>query len=337
MKGLHFLLVGCGHIGQRHAALMAQYGQIVAVCDIDIIKAAQFAQQYSCNYYVDCNQMLLAHTSADVVAICTPNYLHASQSILCLKNNMHVLCEKPMAICTKDAIEMMQVAKQCNKKLFIVKQNRYNPPVIAVKELLQKNILGTIFSIQLTCFWNRNNQYYSHSWKGKKEKDGGTLFTQFSHFVDLLYWYFGDVDSVQAIVKNSNHQQIIEFEDNGVIALSFNNGIIGTINYSVNAFEKNMEGALTIIGQNGTVKIGGQYLNEISYQQIHNYTIPPLKIGNEPNNYGTYQGSMSNHDAVYRHVIETIQAPANNITTNSFEAFKTVEIIERIYTAAVQK
>jgi predicted dehydrogenase len=334
---LNFLLVGCGHIGIRHAALMAQYGQILAVCDIDSNKAAQTAHQYNCSFYLDINTMLQAHTNAHVVAICTPNYLHALHSILCLQNDMHVLCEKPMAICTKDALEMMHVANQCNKKLFVVKQNRYNPPVIAVKDLLQKNILGTIFSIQLTCFWNRNNQYYSNSWKGDKQKDGGTLYTQFSHFIDLLYWYFGDVDSIQAIVKNSNHQQVIEFEDNGVIALSFNNGIIGTINYSVNAFEKNMEGALTIIGQNGTVKIGGQYLNEISYQHIHNYTIPPLNKGNEANNYGAYQGSMSNHNEVYQHVVNSLQTPANNITTNSFEAFKTVEIIERIYAAALQK
>ena len=151
-----------------------------------------------------------------------------------------------------------------------------------------------------------------------------------------MYWYFGDVDTIQAIVKNSNHQQSVEFDDNGVVSLSFLNGIIATINYSVNAFENNMEGSLTIIGQNGTVKIGGQYLNEITYQHIKNYTIPPLEKGNEPNNYGTYQGSMSNHEAVYQHVINTIQAKANVKTTNSFEAFKTVEIIEKIYNAALK-
>ena len=335
-KALNFLLVGCGQIGQKHAALMAEYGKILAVCDTDGKKATQFALQYQCEYFLDCITMLQAHPSADVVAICTPNYLHASQTILCLKNSIHVLCEKPMAINTKDAIEMMQVADQFNKKLFIVKQNRYNPPVAAVKNILENNLLGKICSIQLSCFWNRNNQYYNNSWKGKKEKDGGTLFTQFSHFIDLLYWYFGDIECIQAIIKNSNHQHIIEFEDNGVISLSFVNGIIGTINYSVNAFEKNMEGALTILGEKGTLKIGGQYLNELSYQHIQNYAIPTLPQGNEPNNYGTYQGSMSNHNAVYQHVIESLAAPSNNIT-NSFEAFKTVEIIERIYASALQK
>jgi UDP-N-acetyl-2-amino-2-deoxyglucuronate dehydrogenase len=315
---------------------MAQLGKLLAVCDIDSEKAIQFSKQYHCDYFTDCDGMIKAFPKADVVAICTPNYLHAQQSILCLKNNMHVLCEKPMAINTIDAMAMLQTANQYNKKLFIVKQNRFNPPVIAVKKLLQQHTLGNICSIQLACFWNRNDEYYHNSWKGTKHKDGGTLFTQFSHFIDLLYWYFGDVKTINAMVKNSNHQNSIEFEDNGVVALEFNNGIIGSINYSVNAFEKNMEGSLTILGEKGTVKIGGQYLNELSYQQIQHYQIPPLEKGKEPNNYGTYQGSMSNHEEVYKQVIDTIESSETNNTTNSFEAFKTVQIIERIYAAALQ-
>jgi UDP-N-acetyl-2-amino-2-deoxyglucuronate dehydrogenase len=273
----------------------------------------------------------------DVVSICTPNGLHSEQSIKVFRSGHHVLCEKPMAISVYDCGEMIKEAERANKRLFIVKQNRYNPPVQAIKEVLDEKRLGKIFSVQLNCFWNRNSEYYTQSdWKGTKRLDGGTLFTQFSHFIDLLYWLFGDVRNVAAMTKNYNHENIIEFEDTGVVLLEFFNGIIGTINYNVNSYSKNMEGSLTIFGESGTVKIGGQYLNELEYQNIRDFEITDLPMGNPPNNYGQYVGSMSNHDKVYENVMEVL-LNQGKIATNGFEGLKTVEIIDKIYTAAKKK
>jgi predicted dehydrogenase len=160
--------------------------------------------------------------------------------------------------------------------------------------------------------------------------DGGTLYTQFSHFIDLLYWIIGDMKNVKAYMNNYAHQGIIEFEDTGVVIVEFYNGAIGTINYTVNSYEKNMEGSLTIFAEKGTVKIGGQYLNELEYQNIKDFKIENLPEGNKANNYGNYQGSMSNHDKVYKNLIDVLNNNAS-ISTNSFEALKTVEIIDRIY------
>jgi predicted dehydrogenase len=227
---------------------------------------------------------------------------------------------------------MIKAAEDSNKRLFIVKQNRYNPPVAAVKRLIDDNVLGKILSVQLSCFWNRNEQYYKNSWKGTKEWDGGTLYTQFSHFIDLLYWMIGDVKKVYSICKNMAHKGVVDFEDSGVVALEFYSGAIGSIHFTINSFNKNMEGSLTIIAEKGTVKIGGQYLNELEYQNIENYVITDLPAGNPANNYGQYQGSMSNHDKVYANVVDVL----NNkgvIATNGFEGLKTVEIIDKIYNA----
>jgi predicted dehydrogenase len=182
----------------------------------------------------------------------------------------------------------------------------------------------------LSCFWNRNENYYANSWKGTKDLDGGTLFTQFSHFVDLLYYLIGDVKEVKAYGGNFQHQDSIEFEDTGVVILKFHNGALGTINYTVNSYQKNMEGSLTIFGDKGTIKIGGQYLNELEYQKIEGIEITNLEEGNKANNYGEYQGSMSNHDKVYENIVQVIRNGAS-VTTNMFEGLKTVEIIEKIY------
>jgi UDP-N-acetyl-2-amino-2-deoxyglucuronate dehydrogenase len=277
--------------------------------------------------------MLKNETTIDVVAVCSPNGLHSIHSIEALKAGYHVLCEKPMGLTVQECGDMIQAAERSNKRLFAIKQNRYNPPVAAVKEAIDSGKLGKVMSIQLSCFWNRNTDYYANSWKGTKDLDGGTLFTQFSHFVDLLYWLIGDVDEVAAMMGNFAHQGIIEFEDTGVVILKFTNGAIGTINYTVNSFQKNMEGSLTIFGEKGTVKIGGQYLNELEYQNIEDYKIENLPEGNKANNYGNYTGSMSNHDKVYDNLIEVLTHNAA-ITTSSYEGMKTVEIIQKIYKAA---
>ena len=327
---IKFAIIGCGRIAQRHAEHIQNNGILVAVCDVIQERADALAQQYGASAFYSVEDFLSAHLDIDVVAICSPNGLHAAHSIAALKAGYHVLCEKPLGLSVQECGDMIKTAEQMNKRLFAIKQNRFNPPVAAVKKIIDEGRLGKIFDVQLSCFWNRNEDYYKNSWKGTKTLDGGTLYTQFSHFIDLLYWMLGDVKEVKAFIGNYTHEGIIEFEDTGVVILKFYNGAIGTINYTVNSFAKNMEGSLTLFGEKGTVKIGGQYLNELEYQSIDGYKIENLPQGNTANNYGTYFGSMSNHDKIYQNVVEVLTHGAT-IQTNAFEGMKTVEIIEKIY------
>lgn len=330
-QNLNFAILGCGRIGQRHAKHIVKNSQLVAVCDTDKEKANSLANEYKTTAYYDIEDLLSSEESIDVVAVCTPNGLHANHTIKSLKAGKHVLCEKPMSINVHDCGKMIHAAEQANKRLFIVKQNRFNPPVVAIKNLIDEGKLGKIYTVQLNCFWNRNPAYYNTSdWKGTKALDGGTLYTQFSHFVDLLYYMIGDVKEVHAYGANFNHHEEIEFEDNGVVILKFYNGALGTVNFTINSYGKNMEGSITIFAEKGTVKIGGQYLNELEYQNIEGIKIGDLPEGNPPNNYGQYVGSMSNHDKVYENVIEVLTNDGI-IATNGYEGLKTVEIIHKIY------
>lgn len=330
---IKFAIIGCGRIAQRHAEHINKVGKLLATCDIIFDKAKALADQYGAKAYGSIEELLQNEKDVDVVSVTSPNGCHAEHTIKSFRAEKHVLCEKPMAISVYDCGEMIKESEKANRRLFIVKQNRFNPPVVAVKDLIESNKLGKILSVQLNCFWNRNPEYYKNSWKGTKLLDGGTLYTQFSHFIDLLYWMFGDVKDVHAFCENAIHQGQIEFEDEGVVVMRFYSGIIGTINYTVNSFEKNMEGSLTIFGEKGTVKIGGQYLNELEYQNIDNYQIADLPKGNPPNMYGTYVGSMSNHDKVYQNLVEVLNGKGS-IATNGFEGLKTVEIIDKIYRVA---
>ena len=334
IQQINFAIIGCGRIAQRHAEHINNIGKLVAVCDIVPEKARALAEKYKAKPYSSVEAMLADQNDITVVSVCSPNGLHAVHTIAALKAGFHVLCEKPMALNVHDCGEMIKEAEKANRRLFIVKQNRFNPPVAAVKKIIDEGRLGIIYSVQLNCFWNRNNEYYQNTWKGTKDLDGGTLFTQFSHFIDLLYWMVGDVKDAQAFIANYHHRGIIEFEDTGTVSLKFYNDVIGTIHYSVNSFDHNMEGSLTIFGEKGTVKIGGQYLNEMEYQSIDNYEIKDLPPGNPPNNYGKYFGSMSNHDKVYQNVVEVL-SNGGIIATNGLEGLKTVEIIDKIYSAAV--
>lgn len=323
-----FAIIGCGRIAKRHAEQMAKQGQLVAVCDIIPEKADALARQYAAKAYYAVEALLDAEKEITGVAICTPNGLHAAHTIMALEAGIHVLCEKPLCINATDGNKMIAAAEKAGKKLFVVKQNRYNPPVVFLKNLLVNKKLGQIYSFQINCFWNRPDAYYT-GWKGTKTLDGGTLYTQFSHFIDLLYWLLGDVAAVKTISKNFAHPAI-EFEDSGIVAFEMQNGAIGSLNYTVNSFEKNMEGSFTVFGEKGTVKIGGQYLNELEYCRVHGVTEPDLPKGNPANGYGYYQGSMSNHDKVYENLMIALKDDTHEFA-GAQDGLKTVEIIEKIY------
>jgi UDP-N-acetyl-2-amino-2-deoxyglucuronate dehydrogenase len=330
---INFAIIGCGRIAKRHAELCQQTGRLVAVCDIDKGKALELAATYRAKVYTDLNDLLQKENELHVVVICTPNGLHSEHTIKSIEAGFHVLCEKPMAIHTDDCREMIRVADLCKKILFIVKQNRFNPPIVAVKKVLEENKLGRIYIVQLNCYWNRTNDYYRDTWRGTANMDGGLLYTQFSHFIDQLYWMFGDVKKVNAFTANFAHRDIIEFEDAGIASMVLESGALASLHFTINSYKKNMEGSLTIIGEKGAVKIGGPYLNKLEYEEIENYRIGKLSPDKGPNDYGQYQGSMSNHDKVYSHLYQVLQNGQIN-DLHGYYGLKTVEIIEKIYRSA---
>jgi predicted dehydrogenase len=332
MNKIRFAIIGCGRIAERHAIHAVNYGALIAVCDIISEKADALANQYHASAYYHIDDLLQHQVELDVVVICTPNALHANHAIQSLKAGYHVLVEKPMAITVVDCKAMMLAAEEAGRQLFTITQNRFNPPIQALKKALDKNLVGQLFSFQLSCFWNRPAAYYQNSWHGT-ELDGGVLYTQFSHFIDLIFWLFGEVKSVTAITKNFMHHDLIEGEDTGVVMLELESGALGTINYSVNSIDKNVEGSLTIIADKLTLKIGGEYLNTIAYQQGNEIQLINTEELILPNEYGSYQGSMSNHHKVYENLVQTLQQQLPYYAT-AYEAMKTVEVIERIYLSA---
>lgn len=330
---IKFAIVGLGNIGKRHAMHIMQQSNasLAAICDIDRLQAVHF----DVPFYEDLEEML-CRESVDVLCVCTPNYLHEKHSIMGLEQGCHVVVEKPMALNTAECDRMIEKANQVQKIIFAVKQNRYNPPVAAVKELIDAGRLGKVFMIQVNCFWNRSDGYYAQSnWRGKKMQDGGCLFTQFSHFVDILYYLNGPIDQSIGQVSNFVHQHNTEFEDSGFFVMRARNGALVNFNFTTAAYQKNMEGAITIFAEKGTLKIGGQYLNTIEYQQIEGEALPTINISSKNNDYGHYQGSMSNHDKMIQNVVDVLlhQAP---IMTNADEGREVVKMIEQMYASIVR-
>jgi len=335
IKKINFAVIGCGHIGPRHAKHIHNNkdASLIAVCDIKIERAKEVAEKYNCPIIERDYKKLLDNKDIDVVNICVPNYLHAKMSVDFLKSGKHVVCEKPMCIKIEEGLKMIDQEKRAGKHLFIVKQNRYNPPVAEVKKTINEGLLGKIYMCNANLYWNRNEEYYSQSdWKGIKNKDGGTLFTQFSHFIDILLWLNGKVKSVVAKTKNYNHPNI-EFEDTGVVALKFNNGSVGTISFTTCAYGRNMEGSIYVLGTKGSVKIGGEYINTLDFWSVSGTKKPTLKKSPPPNNYGFYQGSMSNHDKVIQNVINVLKEK-EDVKATSKEGLEAVKVINAIYKSA---
>ncbi len=337
MRKVKFILVGCGNIGERHARLASQKGELLAVCDIDEKKVRHFSRQFQCYGYTSFERMIAEEGNADVLLVCTPNGLHSSHSIAGLKAGKHVLCEKPMALSVADCRKMIAAATKANKHLLVVKQNRFNPPVAALKKLIDKNKLGEIYTVQLNCYWNRGQNYYKESsWRGTKKLDGGVLFTQFSHFIDLLYWCFGSLQKADGKIFNLAHQKQIEIEDTGVFTFLIKDSTPGILSYSTNATNKNYEGSLTVIAEKATIKIGGPYLNKIEYQEPELIDLSALNEGKEVNQYNGYQGSMNNHGKVYDELLQVISGKKKKYTSGE-EAMHSVQIIEKLYNASSKK
>jgi UDP-N-acetyl-2-amino-2-deoxyglucuronate dehydrogenase len=327
-----FAVVGQGHIGKRHAEMIRRNSacELVAVCDI-LPREKLGLEAIAEEFYTQLDDLLKAHPEVQVVNVCSPNGLHAEHALKALDYNKHVVVEKPMALTKADCEKIIYGALHHHKTVFCVMQNRYSPPSIWLKEIVASKTLGDIYMVQLNCYWNRDERYYKpDNWKGTQDLDGGTLFTQFSHWIDIMYWVFGDITNIQAKFADFNHQKTTAFEDSGFVSFDFVNGGMGSINYSTAVWEKNLESSLTIIGSKGSVKVGGQYMDKIEVCNIKDYITPQLKETNPANDYGAYKGSANNHHNVIENVVDTLTGK-NKISTNALEGLKVVDIIERIY------
>jgi UDP-N-acetyl-2-amino-2-deoxyglucuronate dehydrogenase len=332
MNKIKFAVVGCGHIGKRHAEMIIRNSdsELIALCDV-LPDEDLNIENFIVPRYFDISSMLEAHPDIDVVNIATPNGLHAKQAMEVLNYSKHVVIEKPIALNKFDAESIIFQALRVNKRVFAVMQNRFSPPSVWIKELLESGILGKIFMVQLNCFWNRDERYYTRgSWHGTKDLDGGTLFTQFSHFIDLLYWLFGDVSNIKSKFFDFNHNHLTDFEDSGVITFDFKESGSGVLCFSTSIWDANLESSMTIIAENGSIKIGGQYMDKVECCNVKNYQMPILEKTNPGNDYGSYKGSAQNHNFVIENVVNVLNRK-ENISTNALEGLKVVEIIENIY------
>ena len=332
MSKIKFAVIGTGHIGKRHAEMIVRNSEssLVALCDI-IERDKLALENYDVPFYNSYKTMLAKHPDLEVVCICTPNGSHSEIAVDVLNSEKHVVIEKPIGLSKAKCENVIYKALQKHKQVFAVMQNRYSPPSVWLKDIVENKVIGDVFMVQINCYWNRDDRYYKKGgWKGTKDLDGGTLFTQFSHFIDIMYWLFGDISNIQGKFNDFTHQESTDFEDSGFVSFDFIEGGMGCLNYSTAVWDTNLESSMTIIGSNGSVKVGGQYMNEIEYCNIKDYNIPELAPSNPPNDYGPYKGSAANHHYVIENVVNTLKGRTVS-TTNALEGLKVVEIIERIY------
>ncbi|RPE13227.1 gfo/Idh/MocA family oxidoreductase [Chitinophaga lutea] len=329
---IKFAVVGCGHIGKRHIEMILRNNESELVAIIDVRDPNHLKiQELNIPFFRSLEEFLASGIEVDVINIATPNGYHAEHAMLCLSAKKHIVVEKPMALTKQDAEKVIFKALHVHKHVFAVMQNRYSPPSVWIKEIIESGKLGKIFLVQLNCYWNRDDRYYKKdSWHGKKDLDGGTLFTQFSHFIDIMYWLFGDIENIKARFNDFNHKELTDFEDSGFVSFDFVNGGIGALNFSTSVWNQNLESSMTIISENGSIKIGGQYMDKVEICNVKDYDMPKLAPTNPGNDYGAYKGSAQNHHYVIENVVDVLKGRAS-ITTNALEGLKVVEMIERIY------
>jgi predicted dehydrogenase len=246
------------------------------------------------------------------------------------ESGKHILVEKPMALTTRECELMIEAATRNQIRLMVVKQNRYNVPIALTKKALDSGKLGHVFMAQCSVLWNRHQGYYQESnWRGKKALEGGALYTQVSHFLDLMIWWFGDV--VEASTKLATRNHDIEIEDCGTAHVKFASGVMGTMVWTTCVYNKNYEGSITIIAEKGIIKIGGQYLNKIEHWDVFAYPLPEdVQFVDKPNAYGKYQGTSSNHDKVMTDVIGDLLRERHSVVEGD-EGMRTIQAIELIY------
>lgn len=328
---LNFALVGCGRIAKRHSELLG-HGQIAgarltAVCDIAQEKARRVGEQFSVPWFADMHEMMET-IAPDVVVVLTESGNHAKHVVQLAKYGKHIIVEKPMALTLDDADAMIQTCDAAGIKLFVVKQNRFNVPVLKLREALEKNRFGKLVMGTVRVRWCRDQIYYDQdAWRGTWALDGGVLTNQASHHVDLLEWMMGDVESVFA--KSATALVNIEAEDTAVAVLKFRNGALGIIEATTAVRPKDLEGSISILGETGTVEIGGFAVNRM---KVWNFTTPKHDDDevlekysvNPPNVYGF------GHQAYYEHVIDCIQENKRHLI-DGLAGRRSIELINAIY------
>jgi UDP-N-acetyl-2-amino-2-deoxyglucuronate dehydrogenase len=330
---VNFALIGCGRISEKHVnAIKSTPGaKMVAVCDTKEDRAQAVALALNCDYYSDYKEML-KRPDIDVVDLCTPNGSHANLTLEIANSGKHVLCEKPMALKVEDCDRMIKACKDNDVHLFVIKQNRFNPPITKLREAIDRGRFGKLFLGNITVRWTRPQEYYDETdWHGTKNIDGGMLFTQASHHVDMLQWMMGPVHSVKANIATLNHK--IETEDTAVVVLKFKNGAMGVIEATTCTFPKNMEGSITILGEKGTVKIGGMAMNKVDHWEFADFRNEDENIKDCATNPTNVYGF--GHNEVIRHVVDSILCNGPIVSAvGGEEGRKSVKLIEAIYESA---
>lgn len=331
---VRFAVIGCGHIGARHSEKITEHSEavLVAQCDVKPREATRIADGYSSvPYYRSVEDLVASGTKFDIAAICVPNGLHAQVAVSLIRAGHHVLIEKPIVLEPKDAEMLRQMGAQHDRRIYSVLQNRYSPVSRWLKDTVSSGVLGQIYSVQMQCLWNRDERYYTpESWHGSADLDGGTLYTQYSHFLDLLLWTLGGVQVESAEFANHAHEGMIDFEDTGLVRFRLSRGGSGTLFYSTAVYGRNLEVSMTILAEHGAIKLAGPYLNRLEHCSIRNIEPPTLADSALGNEYGGYSGSAQNHHHVIAAVVDDLLGREAEYSTLD-DGLAVVELIKDIY------
>jgi len=331
-RRLRFALIGCGRIGERHMDAIAEHAnraELVAVCDTDPAALARAVTKTGAAGFADLTRLLDA-TSCDAVALCTPSGLHSSQTICSAAAGRHVITEKPMATRWADGIAMVKACDAAAVKLFVVKQNRRNATLQLLKRAIDAKRFGRIYMVTINVFWQRPQEYFdSAPWRGTWEFDGGALMNQASHYVDLVDWLIGPVESVQAYVGTLARD--IQVEDTATVGVRWRSGTLGSVNVTMLAYPRNFEGSITILGEKGTVRIGGVAVNQIEHWEFADSHADDQSVRTA--SYETTSVYGFGHSLYYDNVISTLCGAAN-AETDGREGLKSLEILIASYLSA---
>lgn len=331
-RKIRFALVGCGRISANHFLSLDQHSaeaELVDVCDIDP-KALQAAVERTGARGHDSLTGMLKQTTADVVVLTTPSGLHPEQAIEVARSGRHVISEKPMATRWKDGLAMNEVCKEAGVHLFVVKQNRCNPTLVALRKAIHDGRFGKIYMGVVNVFWTRPQSYYDAAeWRGTWAMDGGAFMNQASHYIDLLDWLLGPVDRVHAYTGTLARD--IEAEDTGVLSLRWKNGAIGSVNVTMLTYPKNLEGSILVLGEKGTVKVGGMALNAIKHWEFEDKSEDDEKVLNA--SYETDSVYGFGHPLYYRNVIEVLRGRAKPETDGS-QGLRSLALLTAAYRSA---
>ncbi|OBV40313.1 Gfo/Idh/MocA family protein [Janthinobacterium psychrotolerans] len=328
-RKIRIALVGCGRIANNHLDAMEKHAadfEIVDVCDIDAQALERAVARTGASGHIHLSDML-TKTTADVVVLTTPSGLHANQAIEVARTGRHVVTEKPMATRWQDGLRMVRACDEANVRLFVVKQNRRNATLQLLKRAAEQGRFGRIYNVAINVFWTRPQEYYdSAKWRGTWEFDGGAFMNQASHYIDLFDWIVGPVESVMAYTATLGRD--IEVEDSGVAALRWRSGAMGTLNVTMLTYPKNMEGSITILGEKGTVRIGGVAVNEIQkweFSEPHEDDKCVKDVS-----YETTSVYGFGHPLYYQNVIQTLRGTAS-AETDGREGLKSLELLIAMY------